>query len=709
MRQVFLRAILLMGLLVASQAVGSPAALASGQTVHLRIGDVAARRAQDAGLRHLLRISAPLFFKNGVSFPDAMTLIKGERDGFDSHSSEFLSAYVAYIREVCGVDRDHLLNDDTCQKLTAHFFGVLGHVIDDYRFDRYFVTRVSRECPHLPVDHPDKFTAQDLTDGPMDTAVSLKRFDVRPDAPAVPLTPFLRPFHPRNVLIPLRRVFSEVTFTKPGVRAGVAAFWSFIYVVQPASVLIGRHNVINVRNCPWPIQDDPKVADQWQNYEIAFGGVEDSGRKLADFIDKSWEILTTDPPGHSGSNSIPRYERSSCWHFPNETTSVRDSVGDGWRFDFASWIAAGKGVSRFQVHSTSASSPAREDRVATLVDGELLVQRWPFDVHVEPVSIADNVLDFQLEGDRIAVLLTNDLPRSIVRKGGPIGGDLFVMEGPLGSDLVPVARNVLDFRLEDDKIGILVPAGSGFLTGKGKPAAQQAFSSAIAPVRKLLVKDGALDSPWRRVITDKIQDFQLEGERIAVLREKRGKGIRGERGALTAIRSDELLVKESISDRKWVSTIVGDIEDFQLERNKIGVLLDGDLLIKNGPLDSDWIEEASGVSQFEISGGRIGVLADGEFSVNRVPIDSEISHFDLNAGNFGAKAYALNNKGMPRYAAGNGTTFGICFEGLPVRGGISQFQIGGAQVIFKVNDTEIVSPNMIGVLVDGTLYVKTAI
>ena len=207
-----------------------------------------------------------------------------------------------------------------------------------------------------------------------------------------------------------------------------------------------------------------------------------------------------------------------------------------------------------------------------------------------------------------------------------------------------------------------------------------------------MINDGPLDPQWVIAMTDKILQFQLEGDRIAVLRDKRGRGRRRRQGELTETRSEELLVKESLSERKFTSVVVGNIQQFQLEGSRIGVLRDGELLIQTDSLFSDLVLESSDVRDFQLAADRTGVLLiNGAFLVDGVLYKRDMDSFVLKPG--GSRfSYGVDSEGMLRYwiPAPAPEAFN-CLEGLPEDGTIWDVQMGASRV---------------GALVDGTLYVK---
>jgi hypothetical protein len=57
------------------------------------------------------------------------------------------------------------------------------------------------------------------------------------------------------------------------------------------------------------------------------------------------------------------------------------------------------------------------------------------------------------------------------------------------------------------------------------------------------------------------------------------------------------------------------IKQFAIEGDRIAVLRGDDaLVVKEGPLDADWVLEAKAVSEFVLDGFRIGVVSAGRES-----------------------------------------------------------------------------------------------
>jgi hypothetical protein len=78
-------------------------------------------------------------YQNGMIFADAGYLV-GEYGEF-AHWGDFLNTYLSHIKGRC----PSLLENEECQQLVAHYFGMVGHSLSDINFDRYFVREVARQ------------------------------------------------------------------------------------------------------------------------------------------------------------------------------------------------------------------------------------------------------------------------------------------------------------------------------------------------------------------------------------------------------------------------------------------------------------------------------------------------------------------------------------------------------------------------------------
>ena len=170
-----------------------------------------------------------------------------------------------------------------------------------------------------------------------------------------------------------------------------------------------------------------------------------------------------------------------------------------------------------------------------------------------------NVRDFQLEGNRMAVL-TGD-------------GTLLAKNGVTSSWGAAQATNVERFQLEDNRIGVLTTTGA------------------------FMVRDG-LTGAFSVLGASGVAAFQLEGNRIGILKD-----------------DGDLMVKDGIQGA-W-TTVTTSVKEFQLGGNRIGAIHhDGRWRVKDGPAGTWHTLASSGVKKFQFEGSRIGELStSGRFRV----------------------------------------------------------------------------------------------
>ncbi|WP_328615152.1 hypothetical protein OHS18_46825 [Amycolatopsis sp. NBC_00355] len=183
------------------------------------------------------------------------------------------------------------------------------------------------------------------------------------------------------------------------------------------------------------------------------------------------------------------------------------------------------------------------------VDGEL---------NGEIVPQADNVKKFQIEGDRIGIITTDNV--------------LQVKEGDLGPDWAVIsATNVTDFQLEDDRI-------------------------AYTEGTELWAQEGELDAESILQEID-VKKFALSGDRVGTLQSN---GL--------------LQVKGGDLEPGWAE-IAGGVTDFKLDGDRIGYLEGTDLWAQEGELDAESFRQEEGVSAFDLVGDRVAVIKNGELLV----------------------------------------------------------------------------------------------
>ncbi|QFS46583.1 M23 family metallopeptidase [Nostoc sphaeroides] len=229
-------------------------------------------------------------------------------------------------------------------------------------------------------------------------------------------------------------------------------------------------------------------------------------------------------------------------------------------------------------------------RIGVLVGQNLLVKEGALNTVWTTMML--NVSSFQLEGSRIATLLTDK--------------KLWVKEGDLSAQWVgPQADNVISFKLWGNRIAVLTAD------------------------KKLWVKQGDLSAPWVGPQADNVSSFQLNGDRIGVLKT-----------------DGKLWVKQGDLFAPWVGPQADNVSSFQLNGDRIGVLkTDGKLWVKQGDLFAQWVgPQADNVSSFQLNGDRIGVLKtdkklwvkQGDLFAQWVgPQADNVSSFQLNGGRIG--------------------------------------------------------------------------
>jgi hypothetical protein len=201
------------------------------------------------------------------------------------------------------------------------------------------------------------------------------------------------------------------------------------------------------------------------------------------------------------------------------------------------------------------------ERVAVLDShGQLFAHDWKghTDSLVDGLStwtkLAENVLDFQITDNRVAIL---DQNRNLLAKE-----DIF------DDEWLPLAKNVQTFSLADTRLG--------FLTTQGN----------------LYVQAGTLKNDWK-LIKQGVVAFQLVDNRIAFMDEQKN-----------------LFVNEGdvFSEFKQMAT---DVQAFEITNVRMGIVdAQGNLLVKEGNLRAEWVPQIEKVRSFQLAGMRI--LEQGE-------------------------------------------------------------------------------------------------
>ncbi|MFE9747002.1 hypothetical protein ACFYOT_19045 [Saccharothrix saharensis] len=251
----------------------------------------------------------------------------------------------------------------------------------------------------------------------------------------------------------------------------------------------------------------------------------------------------------------------------------------------APWVLQEEGVDGYDLFG---------DRIGVVKDGALLVKEGDLEPGWHTVN-PDSVTAFQLEDNRIGYL---------------DHGELWVAEGALDAEPVLQERDVKEFQLHGDRIGVLKTDGS------------------------LLVKEGDLGPGWEVINPDSVTDFQLSGDRIAFAegpelwvkqgdlsadpvfqeRDVRKFQLSGDR--IGVLKSDgSLLVKGGDLEPGWFTVNTDSVTDFQLDYDRIAFTEGGSLWAKEGSLDAELVHQEDGVSAFLLAGDRVAAVKDGALLV----------------------------------------------------------------------------------------------
>jgi hypothetical protein len=201
-----------------------------------------------------------------------------------------------------------------------------------------------------------------------------------------------------------------------------------------------------------------------------------------------------------------------------------------------------------------------------------------------------NVRDFQLENNRIAVILGDG--RFRVKDGTQgVWWDLAT-----GAKAFQLENNRIAVQLEDGRLRVKDGlSGTWALIDSTGPAAFQLEGNRIGVLRsngEFRVKDG-LNGAVTTLATSGARQFQLEGNRIALLTD-----------------NGEFRVKEGINGA-WTLLANQPIRQFELNDNRIGILFEsGEFRVKDG-IHGAWTVLASqGVQSFQLQAHLIGMLTN---------------------------------------------------------------------------------------------------
>ncbi|GAA3884591.1 hypothetical protein GCM10022243_56750 [Saccharothrix violaceirubra] len=150
------------------------------------------------------------------------------------------------------------------------------------------------------------------------------------------------------------------------------------------------------------------------------------------------------------------------------------------------------------------------------------------------------------------------------------GTRLYVKEGSIFDPWVEQADDVRKFQLEGDRIGVLRTNG------------------------QLDVKAGDLGPGWHTVNTDSVTDFQLNGDRIAYTE------------------GTDLYITEGDFGGEIVHQDDAPVQKFQLAGDRVMVLTtDGKLKVKEGDLGPGWAVLGTGITDFSATDRHIVFLQGG--------------------------------------------------------------------------------------------------
>jgi hypothetical protein len=251
-------------------------------------------------------------------------------------------------------------------------------------------------------------------------------------------------------------------------------------------------------------------------------------------------------------------------------------------------------VSTFQEQVATSTVPYR--LAALNIYGQLIVkvgsQSGEWD------NVMSGVKQYQINGTRIAVLLNDNR--------------LLIKDVETGARWIQdVAVNVKKFQLEGTRIAVLLTDGT------------------------LYVKDVSISAAWDAPMHGGVRDFVLEGDRIAIIVDSDGE-FKIKKGAKTngwyldrsrlgitsmSLEGNRILVKNATGlwgkddpTKPFLATPiqVGNIQSFKMSGNRIGVLVDSYLYVKDG-ISAIWGNPIEGnISNFRLDGNRIEIIKNRE-------------------------------------------------------------------------------------------------
>ncbi|GAA3884595.1 hypothetical protein GCM10022243_56760 [Saccharothrix violaceirubra] len=221
------------------------------------------------------------------------------------------------------------------------------------------------------------------------------------------------------------------------------------------------------------------------------------------------------------------------------------------------------------------------------------------------------------------------------------GTRLYVKEGSIFDPWVEQADGVRKFQLEGDRIGVLRTNG------------------------QLDVKAGDLGPGWHTVNTDSVTDFQLSGDRIAYTE------------------GNDLYITEGDFGGEIVYQVDAPTRKFQLAGDRVVVLTpDGTLKAKEGDLGPGWAVLGTGVTDFEITdrrivfaqGGRLYLREDLAYPNEPLYQTRDVVKFDADGNRIGW----VDSKGVFR------AIFGIPYfaSAVTISESVTDFRLDGERIAY---------------------------
>jgi len=221
------------------------------------------------------------------------------------------------------------------------------------------------------------------------------------------------------------------------------------------------------------------------------------------------------------------------------------------------------------------------NRIGVISNGNLYVKEG--NLTASWVLVANAVQDFKMVNDRIGVLLTN--------------GDFIAKQGTLTASWVTMAHGVSKIDLSATRVGVLYPNGD-FMAKEGSLEAAWvhvyigAADIALTDTRlgvidhqdNFFVKEGGLTAYWVSMMSD-VGTMALFGDRIGAVQKS----------------NNNFYCKEGALDAAWIFQ-TGDTKEIALSADRIGALyFNGNFIVKEGGLESGWSLVCTGATQIALT------------------------------------------------------------------------------------------------------------